>query len=105
MKSTQTQLNHHTRSSALPLLPLFTYLTYLTLLTLLTLLTSLAFAQPATFNFQPATPPDPGLIQPLIDGPIGTYGWLTTVLLVIGSLRLLFTPLMLLLEHRLNTAP
>jgi len=43
----------------------------------------------------PALPIDPGVLQPLLDGLLGKYGWLTTALLVIGSLRILFKPVML----------
>jgi hypothetical protein len=42
---------------------------------------------------------DPNPLQPLLDGLLGKYGWLTTVILVIGSLRLLFKPVMLALEN------
>src|SRR5439155_8369299 len=52
-----------------------------------------------SFNLQPAPTPDPGLLQPLVDGLTGKYGWLTTVLLAISSLRILFKPLMLVVEN------
>src|ERR1041384_4715513 len=47
-----------------------------------------------------ATAPDPSVtalspLQPLLDGLAGKYGWLTMVILLIGSLRILFKPLML----------
>jgi hypothetical protein len=48
---------------------------------------------------------DPGLFQPLIDGLLGKYGWLTTVLLVIGSLRILFKPVMLVIENAVKDDP
>src|SRR5947207_957037 len=77
--------------------------TSLLALTLLQILVS----QPA----DPALPPtpsgpiDPGVIQSLLDGLLGKYGWLTTVLLAIGSLRILFKPLMLVLENALKNDP
>src|SRR5437899_5205523 len=48
---------------------------------------------------------DPGVLTPLIDGLLGKYGWLTTVLLAIGSLRILFKPIMLVLENALKNDP
>jgi len=53
----------------------------------------------------PPAPIDTGLIQPVVDGLLGHYGWLTTVLLVIGSLRILFKPVMLVLENALKNDP
>src|SRR5438477_3708932 len=47
-------------------------------------------------------PVDPGVLQPLLDGLAGKYGWLTTVLLVMGSLRILFKPIMLVVENALK---
>jgi hypothetical protein len=47
----------------------------------------------------PGGPADPNPLQPLLDGLLGKYGWLTTVILVIGTLRLLFKPVMLTLEN------
>src|SRR5437763_1237725 len=44
----------------------------------------------------------PGVLTPLLDGLLGKYGWLTTVLLAIGSLRILFKPVMLVLENALK---
>src|SRR4051812_34244539 len=41
----------------------------------------------------------PNPLQPLLDGLLGKYGWLPTVILVIGTLRLLFKPVMLALEN------
>jgi hypothetical protein len=61
--------------------------------------------QPATFNLQPSTTPDAGLIQPVLDGLLGHYGWLTTVLLAIGSLRILFKPVMLVVENSVKNDP
>jgi len=79
-------------------------LTFLPLLTFLTLVTSLASAQPSApdpsaFGLQPSA------LQSLLDGLLGKYGWLTTVLLVIGSLRILFKPLMLVIENALKNDP
>src|SRR5438067_2127466 len=96
MKNIKPQLTQASRSTVLPVL---------TLLTFLTLLTTLAFAQPATCNVQPATPVDPGVLTPLIDGLLGKYGWLTTVLLAIGSLRILFKPVMLVVENTVKNDP
>ena len=47
----------------------------------------------------------PSAFQPVIDGLCGHYGFLTTVLLVIGSLRILFKPIMLVLENALKNDP
>ena len=47
----------------------------------------------------PGGPAGPNPLQPLLDGLLGKYGWLTTVILVIGTLRLLFKPVMLALEN------
>jgi len=52
-----------------------------------------------------ALPIDPGVLQPLLDGLLGKYGWLTTALLVIGSLRILFKPVMLVVENALKNDP
>ncbi len=52
-----------------------------------------------------AAPMDPGVIQPLLDGLLGKYGWLTTFLLITGSLRILFKPLMLVIENALKSDP
>src|SRR5438445_12951417 len=52
-----------------------------------------------------ALPVDPGVFQPLLDGLAGKYGWLTTVLLVMGSLRVLFKPIMLVVENALKNDP
>ncbi len=62
--------------------------------------------QPADPAPNPGAPPiDPGVIQPLLDGLLGKYGWLTTVLLAIGSLRILFKPLMVIIENALKNDP
>src|SRR5258707_13822440 len=50
-------------------------------------------------------PVDPGVLQPLLDGLLGKYGWLTTVLLAIGSLRILFKPVMLVVENTVKNDP
>jgi hypothetical protein len=44
-------------------------------------------------------------LEPLLDGLAGKYGWLTTVILCVGSLRILFKPLMLALENALQSDP
>jgi hypothetical protein len=49
--------------------------------------------------------PDPNPLQPLFDGLAGKYGWLTTFVLVIGSLRILFKPIMLALENYVRQTP
>jgi len=87
----------------------FTLLT----LALLSCTTPFLHAQPATpapdafpsasetsaFSLQPSA------FQPVIDGLAGKYGWLTTVLLAIGSLRILFKPVMLVVENALKNDP
>ena len=87
-------------------------LAFYTLLALLTLFILAAEAysalgqdvsQTSTLNPQPAI--DPGVFTPLLNGVLGKYGWLTTVLLVIGSLRILFKPLMLVVENALKNDP
>jgi hypothetical protein len=82
-------------------------------LILLSLLTLLTLAALLTLHAQPAaTAPDPSAVslqpsalQPVLDGLLGKYGWLTTVLLVIGTLRILFKPIMLALENALKSDP
>jgi hypothetical protein len=54
---------------------------------------------PSAFSLQPSA------LQPVLDGLLGKYGWLTTVLLVIGSLRILFKPVMLVVENALKNDP
>ncbi|HUR47366.1 MAG TPA: hypothetical protein VMZ27_15900 [Candidatus Saccharimonadales bacterium] len=44
-------------------------------------------------------------VEPLLDGLAGKYGWVTTVILCIGSLRILCKPLMLALENALQSDP
>ncbi len=44
-------------------------------------------------------------LQPLLDGILGKYGWATTVVLVIGSLRIVFKPVMLALENYVKQTP
>ena len=46
----------------------------------------------------PPLPPDNPL-QPLLDAAAGKYGWIMKVVVVIGSLRILFKPLMLAIEN------
>ena len=41
----------------------------------------------------------------MVDGLCGKYGWVTTVLLAIGSLRILFKPIMLVVENALKNDP
>ena len=48
---------------------------------------------------------DPGVFAPILDGLCGKYGWLTTVLLAIGSLRILFKPVMLVVENTVKNDP
>ncbi len=50
-------------------------------------------------------PVDPGVFAPFLAGLLGKYGWLTTVLLAIGSLRILFKPIMLVVENALKNDP
>ncbi len=66
-----------------------------------------AAPQAATSNLQPSTTlaVDPGVFQPFVDGLLGKYGWLTTVLLAIGSLRILFKPVMLVVENTVKNDP
>src|SRR5437016_5031732 len=87
-----------------------TLLTLLTLTTLFTLTTA-ALAQTPTppdsafITPQSSLPIDPGVFAPFLDGLLGKYGWLTTVLLAIGSLRILFKPIMLVVENALKNDP
>src|SRR6266571_4883954 len=87
--------------------------TLLTLLTLSTLLTTACMGQlPATpsdtsaVTLQPsAFPSEPSALQSLLDGLAGKYGFVTTVILAIGSLRILFKPVMLVVENALKNDP
>jgi len=79
--------------------------TLLTLLTLPTLHAQTPPAPPSVIQNPSSTPIDPGVIQPFVDGLLGKYGWLTTVLLAIGALRILFKPVMLALESALQNDP
>ena len=45
------------------------------------------------------------MFAPLLDGLLGKYGWLTTVLLAVGSFRILFKPIMLVLENAVKNDP
>src|SRR5207244_7201968 len=58
---------------------------------------------------QPLATPEPSVggsaLQSLLDGLAGKYGFLTTVLLAIGSLRILFKPIMLVVENALKNDP
>src|SRR5947208_13160682 len=73
------------------------HLTHLTYLTHLTPFVAIAA--------DPSSAVDPGVLQPLVDGLLGKYGWLTTVLLAIGSLRILFKPVMLVVENTVKNDP
>ena len=59
----------------------------------------------ATNNVAPLLPPDANPLQALCNGLAGNYGWLTTVVLVIGSLRIVFKPIMLALENYVRQTP
>ena len=76
---------------------------------LLLVMASAALAQtgdPSSVISPPSTPPlDPGVFAPFLAGLAGKYGWLTTVLLAIGSLRILFKPIMLVVENALKNNP
>src|SRR5213080_4871769 len=82
---------------------LLALVTLLTLSTLLTLHAQTTGPQPSTLNTQPTL--DPSFLHPLLDGLAGKYGFLTTVLLAIGSLRILFKPVMLVVENALKNDP
>src|SRR5437764_12335691 len=60
-----------------------------------------------TLHAQTTTSPSPeaSALQPVLDGLVGKYGWLTTVLLAVGSLRILFKPIMLVVENTLKNDP
>jgi len=51
----------------------------------------------------PSSPADP--VTEVLDGLLGKYGWLTTVLLAIGSLRILLKPVMLVVENTVKNDP
>ena len=62
----------------------------------------------AAAQMQGATAPaaDPvNALEPLIEGLAGKYGWLTTIILCVGSLRIVCKPLMLALENALHADP
>ena len=69
-------------------------------LLLLTALAASAADAPAVSVTDAVSP-----LQPLLDGLLGKYGWLTTVILVIGSLRILFKPVMLAIENYVKQTP
>lgn len=76
--------------------------------TLASLVGPVILAQPVASTPVPSTALpgiDPGVFQPFLDGLLGKYGWLTTVLLAIGSLRILFKPIMLVVENALKNDP
>ena len=83
-------------------------LTVATLLTLPTLHAQTLPVPPDPSAFSPppsALPVDRGVFAPFLAGLLGKYGWLTTVLLAIGSLRILFKPIMLVVENALKNDP
>lgn len=53
----------------------------------------------------PASQPLFQALEPVLEGLSGKHGWLTTVLLAVGALRILIKPLMLALEHALQSDP
>lgn len=62
----------------------------------------------AAAQVQETTPPAAdasNALGPLLDGLAGKYGWLTTVILCVGSLRIVCKPLMLALENALQSDP
>ena len=63
-------------------------------------------ADPSSVVSPPSSLPiDPGVFAPFVAGLLGKYGWLTTVLLAIGSLRILFKPVMLVVENMVKNNP
>ena len=59
---------------------------------------------------QHVTPPDSAAqaasaISPLVEGLLGKFGWITQVVLVIGSLRILFKPLMAAVHNYADNTP
>jgi len=52
-----------------------------------------------------SVPVQTGPLTEVFDGLLGKYGWLTTVLLAIGSLRILFKPVMLVVENTVKNDP
>ena len=54
---------------------------------------------------QSSAPTEPGPLGGVVAGLLGHYGWLTTVLLTIGSLRILFKPVMLVVENTVKNDP
>src|SRR6266436_1056036 len=87
------------------IVPLATCLALLTLATLHAQ-TAVPVPDPSSIIQNPSSlPVDPGVFQPFVDGLLGKYGWLTTVLLAIGSLRILFKPVMLVVENALKNDP
>jgi hypothetical protein len=72
----------------------------------LTLLLGLAGAAAAEMAGSTTPPTDAvNALEPLLDGLAGKYGWLTTLILCVGSLRILCKPLMLALENALQSDP
>jgi hypothetical protein len=68
-------------------------------------LTIAAVAQHAgAQDISPASATDNPL-QPVMDGLMGKYGWIATVLIVIGTLRILLKPVMTALEKAVQNDP
>jgi hypothetical protein len=75
---------------------------------------NIIFAQ-ATPDTSTPPPADPALPAPpsvsanpfqgLLDGLLGKYGWISTVLLVIGAMRVTFKPIMLAIESFVKETP
>src|SRR2546421_10679294 len=83
-----------------------TFLPILVAVTLLTLPTLHAETPTPPLPVPDSPPPiDNSVLQPVIDGLSGKYGFLTTLLLAIGSLRILFKPIMLVVENTLKNEP
>jgi hypothetical protein len=64
-----------------------------------------ANAASITNPVEPGLTVEPSAFQPLFDGLAGKNGWLTTVVLVIGSLRLVFKPVMVAIENYVKQTP
>lgn len=64
-----------------------------------------AASEPVPTSLSAPAAIDTGVFQPVVDGLLGHYGWVTSVLLVIGSLRILFKPIMLVLENAVKNDP
>jgi len=95
------------RSHAPTLLTLLLAATLLTLTTLPTLhaQTPVPVPDPSPIIQNPPSAAQAGPLTEVLDGLLGKYGWLTTVLLAIGSLRILFKPVMLVVENTVKNDP